>query len=251
MHSPDQASFGFLSSQPEPLRYDYASPDPGDVPARLASLISTSGRVLDVGCGTGSLTRFIQERTGACVIGIEPDAERSKFARNSGLNVLHGYLDAEFLRENGPFDTIVFADVLEHLPDPGSVIQLARTGLSPGGAIVASVPNVAHWFVRTDLMRGRFRYRECGIMDATHLRWFTRESLHSFFANLGFVVDKHLYTVNSHMSEYQEAAPWRWMSAHARSRVIGALVKIGPNLFGCQHVVRAFPLQLQAVSLGP
>lgn len=249
MLSPDRVSLGFLSIEPEPLRYDNVSLNPGDVATKLASLISTSGRVLDVGCGTGSLTRFIQERTGARVIGIEPDEERSRFARNSGLNVFHGYLDAEFLTEYGPFDTIVFADVLEHLPDPASVIQLARTGLSPSGAIVASVPNVAHWFVRMDLLRGRFSYRTCGIMDATHLRWFTRESLHTFFANLGFVVDKHLYTANSHMSEYYETVPWKWMSARTRSRVIGALITVRPNLFGCQHVVRAFPLQSEAVPI--
>lgn len=241
MHSPDQVSFGFLSSEPEPLRYEYVSHDPGDVPAKLVSLIPASGRVLDVGCGTGALTRFIQERTGASVIGIEPDEERSRFARDGGLNVFQGYLDAEFLKAYGPFDTIVFADVLEHLPDPAYMIHLSRTGLTPGGAIVASVPNVAHWFVRINLLRGRFRYRDCGIMDATHLRWFTRESLHSFFENLGFVVDKHLYTVNSQMPEYLELVPWKWLSARTRSRVIGALITMGPNLFACQHVVRVLP----------
>src|SRR5262245_42234591 len=79
----------------------------------------------------------------------------------------------EFLREHGRFDTIVLADVIEHLPDPAEMVSLLKQGLVPDGSIVASVPNVAHWFVRIDLLRGSFNYQEMGIMDATHLRWFT------------------------------------------------------------------------------
>lgn len=249
MSSPDLVSRGFLSSSPDALRYDYVSLDPYDVAMRVVSLISTTDRILDVGCGTGSLAAVIQDRTGASVTGIEPDPERSSLARKKGLDVFPGYLTTSFLQEHGPFDAIIFADVLEHLASPGDMIELAKNGLSPDGVIIASVPNVAHWFVRTDILRGRFRYRECGIMDATHLRWFTQESLATFFANLGFTIERHLYTANFEMPEYRERFPWRHVPRRARRRIIEILLKTYPGLFGCQHVVRARPLP--AVVRGP
>jgi SAM-dependent methyltransferase len=210
MASPDGNSLGFLRSIPNPLRYDHQSSDPDDVATKLAALVSRTGRVLDVGCGTGSVTEIIKNKTGADVIGIEPDPERQARAVKRGLKVYCGFLSEEFLYQHGPFQTILFADVLEHLPSPGEMLLLAKKGLAPGGAIVASVPNVAHFFVRVKLLCGRFEYRDCGIMDATHLRWFTTDTLHFFFSNLGFAVTDHLYTVNTGMAEYG-ALPFRWI----------------------------------------
>ena len=239
MTSPDLNSFGFLHGIPNALRYESQSTDPHDVAAKLASLVSQSGRILDVGCGTGSITEIIKQKTGAEVIGIEPDPARQAAAAARGLNVHCGLLSEDFLREHGPFQTILFADVLEHLPSPGAMIQLAKKGLAPEGAIVASVPNVAHFFVRMNLLAGNFDYRDCGIMDATHLRWFTRQSLQAFFLNLDFSVTDHLYTANiGGISEYHRW-PWRWIPY--RRRMILTMVKVFPTLFGCQHVIRVVP----------
>ena len=235
MRSPDLNSLGFLQSDPDALRYEFLSTEDDDVGGRLASLVSP-GRVLDVGCGTGSITEFIMARTGSEVIGIEPDPTRYARAVERGLNVYCGVLTAEFFHQHGPFSTIIFADVLEHLPSPGEIVLLAKGGLAPGGAILASVPNVAHAFVRMSLLRGEFRYRSSGIMDATHLRWFTKNTLHTFFTNLGFRVTNHLYTVNANMPEYC-APPWRWIPY--KRNLIRTMVRIFPNVFGCQHVVRA------------
>ncbi len=236
MESPDHNSLGFLPGRPDALRYENQSTDPDDVAMKLASLVAHTGRVLDVGCGTGSVTEIIKARTSADVIGIEPDSDRQAIAVKRGLSVHCGFLTEEFLQEHGPFQTIVFADVLEHLPSPGKIVMLAKKGLAPGGTIVASVPNVAHLFVRIKLLGGRFDYRDCGIMDATHLRWFTHRTLQTFFSNLGFTVTDHLYTVNTGMAGYG-ARPFRWLPY--KNDVIRTMVRAFPNLFGCQHVVRA------------
>jgi methionine biosynthesis protein MetW len=241
MSSPDQNSTGFLLTYPDPIRYENQSRDPGDVGMKLASLIAGNSRVLDVGCGTGSITELIGQETQARIVGIEPDAARAAIARSRGLEVFEGLLSENFLKEHEPFDTIVFADVLEHLPNPGALVLIAKKGLVPGGSIVASVPNIAHWFVRLDLLRGRFDYRDCGIMDATHLRWFTRDTLDRFFDILGFKITQHFYTVNTGMIEYRQSWPWAWLPLRARMSLVRLLVNRFPTLFGCQHVVRATP----------
>ena len=242
MNSPDRNSFGFLKDAPDALRYDYQSTDPDNVARKLASLIAPDSRVLDVGCGSGAVTELIKQWANTDVIGVEPDLARAAVARQRGLHVFDGILTEALLQKHGPFDTILFADVLEHLPNPAELVMLAKSGLAPKGSIVASVPNVAQWFIRTNLMRGRFNYRDCGIMDATHLRWFSHDGLHNFFNNLGFGVTDHLYTMNVEAAEYQESRPWKWLSEPNRRRLVRRLVRLSPRLFGVQHVIRAVPL---------
>lgn len=239
MNSLDDHSFGFLKSRPDALRYEHLSLDPDDAGMKLASLIAPKSRILDVGCGTGVVTEIIRQQKCASIIGIDPDAERVQRATARGLDVHLGILSSEFTQQHGPFDYIVFADVLEHLPNPAEIIAMAKGGLKPGGSVVASVPNVAHWFVRTDLLAGRFDYQDCGIMDATHLRWFTRRSIREFFERLGFQITALDCTVNIDLPDYKRRAPWRWMSPSFRRRLVGKLAAWWPGLFGCQYIVRA------------
>lgn len=241
MTSPDKNSTGFLGQAPRAGRYENNSVDPDNVAAKISFFIPRKAKVLDVGCGTGSISEVIQRMTGAELIGIEPDAERAAAAAARGLTVICGVLTENILLAHGPFDVIVFADVLEHLPDPAEVVLLAKRGLAPNGSIVASVPNVAHWFVRLDLLLGRFDYQDCGIMDATHLRWFTRKTITEFFVRCGFQVVGIRQTVNIDLPDYRRRVPWRWVSVRKLARIVGTLTKIFPDLFGCQHVVCATP----------
>jgi len=237
--SPDENSSGLVTAPPAALRYEHVSLDPDDVGLKLAELIAPRSRVLDVGCGTGVITEIIQRHRSASVVGIEPDVARVRRAHARGLEVHLGFLTEEFIRQHGPFDCIVFADVLEHLPNPAAVVLLARQALKPGGSIVASVPNIAHWFVRGRLLWGRFDYEESGIMDATHLRWFTRRTIREFFERLGFEVTAMSHTVNISLPDYSRRAPWRWLRPGLRRRLVGRLAALRPGLFGCQHIVRA------------
>ena len=239
MTSPDSHSSGFLQAEPDALRYEYLSLDPDDAGMKLAKLIAPNSRVLDVGCGTGVITDIIRRKKSASIIGIEPDAERVRRAVARGLDVHLGVLSPDFIRQHGPFDYIVFADVLEHLRNPAEIVAMARDGLKPGGSVVASIPNVAHWFVRTDLLRGRFDYQDCGIMDATHLRWFTRRTVRQFFERQSFQITALDCTVNINLPDYQRRYPWRKMSPAFRRKLVGKLASWSPALFGCQHIVRA------------
>jgi len=237
--SPDSHSAGLLDRPADALRYDYSSVDPDDVAVKIANFITPGARVLDVGCGTGSVSEIICNRTGAELVGIEPDPERVARARERGLKVFPGFLTSDFITAHGPFDYAVFADVLEHLAEPAELLTMVKGGLRPGGAVVISVPNVAHWFVRTDLLRGRFDYQDCGIMDATHLRWFTAKTIRELLERLGFQIVAMSCTANAGLPDYYRRAPWRWMPVAVRRRVIARLAKWMPNLFGCQHIIKA------------
>jgi methionine biosynthesis protein MetW len=225
----------------DPLRYDGHTDAPQEVARMLAELVPVAARVLDVGCGTGSVSRIIADTRDAKIIGIEPDSCRAAAARARGLEVHEELFTPAVLQLLEPFDVIVFADVLEHVADPGNFLQLAHRALLPGGRVIASVPNVAHWSVRVDLLRGRFDYQPTGIRDATHLRWFTAESVRRLFESSGLRVVSLRHTAGVTLPEYGTRRPWRWMSRDLRDPIIRSLARRFPLLFGCQHIIHAIP----------
>ncbi len=86
------------------------------------------------------------------------------------------------------FDVVLFADVLEHLKEPGDVLRRVRPFVAENGVVIASIPNIAHGSVRLALLGGEFRYRDWGLLDDTHLRFFTRASIQDLFEETGYVV---------------------------------------------------------------
>jgi methionine biosynthesis protein MetW len=231
-----------LTGQPiDPLRYDGQYIDKWESTGLICDMIPAGARLLDVGCGTGSVSILIRDATGATVVGIEPNAARAETALRRGLEVHLGVLDTTMAAAVGKFDVVIFADVLEHVPDPILLLEAAKLVLRNGGAVVISTPNVAHWTVRWDLFRGRFNYQSRGIMDATHLRWFTRETIEALFTEAGYTVDRYAVAAGLWMPEYTFRRPWSWMSQGLREKIVHAGVKRYPALFGCQHVVSASP----------
>jgi 2-polyprenyl-3-methyl-5-hydroxy-6-metoxy-1,4-benzoquinol methylase len=147
-------------------------------------------RVLEVGCSSGYFGEALKS-AGHEVWGVEMSAKAADTAREKIDHVFVGTVE-EFLANDAvkgiTFDYITFGDVLEHLVDPVRVLKDCRRLLSPDGCIAASIPNVAHKAVRLMLLEGRWDYAEFGIMDNTHLRFFTRNSIVEMFTKGGFAV---------------------------------------------------------------
>ncbi len=144
-------------------------------------------RVLDVGCGAGHLGRLLKER-GHHVTGVELVREAADEARRWLDAVVTADVEAGLPFPPGSFDAVIFADLLEHLVDPWRVVREAASLLAPGGAVVASVPNVQNLDVLRRLARGRWDYRERGILDRGHLRFFALGTVRELFAQAGLAV---------------------------------------------------------------
>ncbi len=233
----DHASRGFLGEAPAPDRYGHSF-DQNGASGLICQMVPLKSRVLDVGCGDGSLAEILQMRCSADIFGIEPDAARAAMARAHGIQVLTGFLDENLAKTIGLFDILLFADVLEHVPDPFALIQNALACLKPGGSLIVSVPNIAHWSVRTMICFGRFDYEPFGIMDATHLRWFTKRSIVAFLNRAGLEAIDVRSSSGTSLSAYRRW-PWAWMPKALVWHLAVWLSRLWPTMFGCQTIVRA------------
>lgn len=168
----------------------YVSPRP-DVEALVPSGVR---RVLDVGCSVGALGAAIKRSHGCQVFGIELSAEMARCASAVLDYVYVGDADAGLRAEpvcGSSFDLIIFADVLEHLPDPWGTLKTAVGLLSEGGSVIVSVPNVRHIDTIWNLVvRGRWPYRDRGIHDRTHLRFFARADAMDLIDQAGLKIDQ-------------------------------------------------------------
>ncbi len=147
-------------------------------------------RVLEIGCGAGELGRLLKER-GCFVAGVELVPEAAEAARRHLDQVVTADVEADGLPfAPGSFDAVIFADVLEHLIDPWRVLREAAGLLAPGGRVIASVPNVQNADVIWRLLRGRWDYRERGILDRGHLRFFTLHGIREMFEQARLAVER-------------------------------------------------------------
>ncbi len=238
MAAHNQHGRGLLTELPSPFRYSGQDLDPAESTGLISTMIPSGARVLDVGCGTGSVSRLIMDACHCTVLGIEPDAERAAAANANGIEIVGAQLTDELIPRLGLFDVVLFADVLEHLVDPFGMLRLAQRFLRAGGAVVASLPNVAHWTVRLNLLRGHFDYQPVGIMDATHLRWFTIRSLHRLFSQAGYSIVDTKASAGMWMQVYQMRA-WQWIPRRILRKILHATVRAWPTLFACQYVIKA------------
>lgn len=174
-----------MSSHDKPDESYYENQRP-----EVVALVPPEARfVIDVGCGAGGLGRHLKAlRPDVEVRGVELVAAQAERARRVLDDVLVGGAEAELPAHWPAPDCVIFADVLEHLVDPWDVVRKYRAALRPGGACVASIPNVANRSVLRGLYRHRWDYEPHGIMDRTHLRFFTRETAVEMFEQGGFSI---------------------------------------------------------------
>lgn len=175
-------------------------------PELVALLPAKLGAVLDVGCGAGGVGRAIRDRASR-LVGIEMDDQAAQIARQAYDEVLVGDVNAKLADLEPPFDTILAYDVLEHLPDPESVLRGLLAVAAPGALLHVSVPNARHFTLVRDLVvRGTFGYTAWGHRDSTHVHWLTRRDLVALLEAAGWSVERTAHAELSRSGRLAERA---------------------------------------------
>ena len=222
------------------LRYDRVVDLAGnDSLAGIARLVLAGSSVLDLGAATGALGRALSEGKGCVVDGVEMDAAAADRARPAYRKLVVLDLESAKLDEHfqaGSYDAIVCADVLEHLRSPGGVLAQLHALLKPEGRVLISVPNVGYAGIIAGLMAGEFRYRPVGLLDSTHLRFFTRSGLLELLHEHGFhartVLPLYVDVSNTEFRDHQiDALP---------PAVLRALLA-QPDALAYQFLIEALP----------
>jgi 2-polyprenyl-3-methyl-5-hydroxy-6-metoxy-1,4-benzoquinol methylase len=161
-------------------------------PEMIAFVPSQARRLLDFGCGDGAFGAALKAARGIEVVGVEPASQAAEAARQRLDRVVSADIQSEALPlEARSFDCVVCNDVLEHLADPWTALQRLRDYVRPGGWLVASIPNVRHHrVVRRLIWPGEWRYEDDGVLDRTHLRFFTKRSATDLVAGAGFQIER-------------------------------------------------------------
>jgi SAM-dependent methyltransferase len=166
-----------------------------DLPRKdLVELITEPpGSVLELGCGAGATGALVKQRFGDVrYVGIELDHGAAAIARRRLDEVIVANIEQVDLKEHGlakeSFDLIICGDVLEHLYDPWKALYLLRDYLKPQGKLLASIPNTQNIGVILHLLNGNWTYMEHGLLDATHIRFFTLREIDKLFSGTGYEI---------------------------------------------------------------
>jgi O-antigen biosynthesis protein len=172
--------------------------DENSAHAALVRLIGQGRRVLEVGPGWGHVTRALKQR-GCHVTCLELSSEMAAVSERFCDRMIVGNIETADLGQELPsrgFDVITFGDVLEHLRNPVAVLRQVKPLLTTSGCIVASIPNISHRSVLYALLLGEFPYSDDGLLDRTHLRFFTRRTLETMFQEAGFRISTMVRIMN-------------------------------------------------------
>lgn len=205
----------------------------------LAGLVNDNATVLDLGCGSGSLGQYLKETRQCTTDGLTWSEAEAQHARPHYRHVIVADLETCDLRAAFPaasYDYIVCADVLEHLRHPENVLAACRDLIKPGGRLLVSVPNAGYAGLVAELLQGEFRYREEGLLDRTHLRFFTRRSLARFLGDQRWAIET-LDTIRREMPESEFKAQFDQLPP-AVARYLAAL----PDALTYQFVGAAEPV---------
>ena len=215
-----------------------------DKPSRWSShsLIAASlkrlpaqSRVLDVGTASGTLARMCGDHS-LRLFGVEPNPEWARLAAPLYEKIFVGSIQEAQHDFLAGYDMVVLGDVLEHVAMPEVVLKKLVDLQSPGSTFIISVPNIANAWIRLNLLIGNFDYTERGILDRTHLRFFTRKSLCAMLEQTGLTIDSIRVTPIplELVSGFFLSGPGRWLHA-----VFAGLTSLLPTLLGYQFVVQA------------
>jgi 2-polyprenyl-3-methyl-5-hydroxy-6-metoxy-1,4-benzoquinol methylase len=204
----------------ESSRYEYIIPDYEQQPdaySRTWILLEWVGfgkRVLELGCSTGFMSKYLTQKRGCSVVGIEIDPAAAAQAEKSCLEVLVRDLGARDWINGLPkkaFDVVLMGDVLEHLAEPAALLVQIQPLLDSNAILVISLPNIVHWITRFKILLGHFEYELGGTLDHTHLRFYTPKTARELIESAGYRITKFHPAFGGRLSGHARPV-WQWLA---------------------------------------
>ena len=207
--------------------YDYTIDTRSETAAsKVVRFVGANKHVLEIGCGPGSITKVLRNLNHCSISAIELDPKAISLVAPYCDRVIEADLNNVDWRsvalEIGKFETIVAADVLEHLYDPWRVLSSLKNLLKEDGEIVISLPHVGHAAIAACIMSGSFQYRDWGLLDRTHIRFFGLKDIDSLFNEAGFaIVDVEFVIIPPEETEF--AKIWSLLDSGAKRILTSSL----------------------------
>ena len=211
--------------------------------------VNPNSSVLETGCATGYIGKFLKEKMNCRTYGIEIDKEAVKIAEPYYEKIIVGNIEDDntlkqltFNFEPLSFDFILCMNVLEHLKNPEIVLVKLKKYLAPQGYIIIAIPNIAHWAIRLKLLFGNFDYEKGilgdygkGIMDETHLRFFTFKTAKQLITDAGYRIVNWSFDPDKGIPKFHGL----FLRIHGGWKFLKKLYSINPKLFGFQFIFKA------------
>ncbi len=210
-------------------------------PANVIRMVGHNKRLLEIGCGPGSITKILAEKNRCKVIGVELDPKAIEKVRPYCLEVFQADLNSaewpSLFDTRDRFDVLVAADVLEHLYDPWVSLQRMVPLIKSDGYIVISLPHIGHAAVMSCIYNGDFEYRDWGLLDRTHIRFFCLKNIQELFIQANLKIIEVAYVTKS-PEETEFAATWDKLP-----NLVKTAFKTNPHAYLYQVVVKAVPTE--------
>ena len=216
---------------------------------QVVQLIKPGSTVLEIGCATGYIGKFLKEKMNCKMYGIEIDREAAEIARPYYEKIIIGDVENENILNQLSvqyFDYILCMNVLEHLKNPKDVLIKLKKFIKPNGYLIATIPNIAHWAIRLKLLYGNFDYEKGlfgtdhgkGIIDETHLRFFTLKTMKKLFLDTGYKIEYYSFDPDKGIPKFHGlllrlSGGWKFLKR---------IYSILPTLFGFQFIFKVKPL---------
>jgi SAM-dependent methyltransferase len=234
--------------------YEYPI-DPDDkrtTHAWLLRFTEGAGSILEIGCSTGFLGRLLTTQ-GCQVVGVEIDSSAASRAQLHYTRLIVGDVETENVQSqiNQRFDAVILGDVLEHLKSPRDLLcRIKDKWLHPNGKVVLSVPNSGHWVFRREVLLGRFPYRDYGLFDRSHLRFYTRSSLYRMVSECGYTIRQSAYALNFNTQDdltFRSLTPFYqyYQARKLLMKLEASLARLVPTLFAYQFILSIRPAEFQ------
>lgn len=209
-------------------------------PANVVRMVGQNKRVVEIGCGPGSITKILATQGQCRITGLEIDIEAIEKAKPYCEKIFQADLNSKdwprLLDDFERFDVVLAADVLEHLYDPWTALQCMVPLINPEGYLVISLPHIGHASVVACLMNGDFDYHDWGLLDRTHIRFFCLKNIEDLFAQANLKIIDVSYVIK-HPLESEFAESWTRLSATVQTALMSS-----KHAGVYQVVVKAVPL---------